>query len=107
VAEGIEPAELSVEASTQPFERVWMNMRYEAPQDAFPAIVSYYGEAHSAGALVWEQSEMPEGIDDLEYFETTGANSLAGRPLTLSVDRYTEDTSYPANVNLGLKLQDV
>lgn len=107
VAEGVEPAELSVEASTQPFERVWMNMRYEAPQDAFPAIVSYYGEAHSAGALVWEQSEMPEGIDDLEYFETTGANSLAGRPLTLSVDRYTEDTSYPANVNLGLKLQDV
>jgi len=55
---------------------------------------------------VWEASTMPEGIDDLEYFETTGQNSLGGRPLTLSVDRYTEDTSYPANVNLGLKLQD-
>jgi hypothetical protein len=106
VAEGIEPAELSVEASTQPFERVWMSMRYEAPQDAFPSIISFYGEEHSAGALVWEASTMPEGIDDLEYFETTGQNSLGGRPLTLSVDRYTEDTSYPANVNLGLKLQD-
>ncbi len=106
VADGIEPAELSVEASTQPFERVWMNMRYEAPQDAFPGIISFYGEEHSTGGLVWEASAMPEGINDVEYFETTGPNSLGGRPLTLSVDRYTEDTSYPANVNLGLKLQD-
>lgn len=106
VAEGIEPAELSVEASTQPFERVWMSMRYEAPQEAFPAIISFYGEEHSTGGLVWEASAMPEGIDDVEYFETTGPNSLGGRPLTLSVDRYTEDTSYPANVNLALKLQD-
>ena len=107
VADGIEPAELSVEASTQPFERVWMSMRYEAPQEGFPAIVSYYGEDHTAGALEWPASPAPDGIDELEYFEAAGPLGLGGRPITLAVDRYTEDTSYPANVNLGLKLQDV
>ena len=106
VADGLALAELSAEAGKQSFDRVWMDARYTAPQDQFPALVSEYGHDHSAGALVWPQSSMPEGIDDLEYFQHSEALTLAGAPVTVSVDRYIAEPDSPAAVNLSVKLQD-
>lgn len=105
VADGLALAELSAEAGTQPVERVWMSARYTAPQDQFPGLVSFYGGDHTAGALAYPQSAMPEGIDDLEYFQHDGNPTLAGHPVTVSVDRYLPEPDFPAAVNLGVKLE--
>lgn len=104
-ADGLALAELSAEAGTQPFDRVWMNARYTAPQDQFPGLISFYGADHSAGALVYPQSTMPEGIDEVEYFQHEGSPTLGGHAVTVAVDRYLAEPDFPAAVNLGVKLE--
>ena len=106
VADGLALAELSAEAGKQPFDRVWMDARYTAPQDQFPGLVDYYNSAHTAGALTYEPGTAPEGIDELEYFQHDGSSTLADRPVTASVDRYLAEPDFPAAVNLSVKLQD-
>jgi hypothetical protein len=105
VADGLALAELSAEAGTQPADRVWLSARFTAPQDQFPALVSFYGHDHTEGALVYPQSAMPEGIDDLEYFQHDGSPTLAGHAFTVSVDRYLPEPEFPAAVNLAVKLE--
>jgi len=105
VADGVTLAELSAEAGKQPFDRVWMNARFTAPQDQFPALISFYGNEHSDSALAWPQSVMPEGIDELEYFQHSEAVTLADHPVTVAADRYLPEPDFPAAVNIGVKLE--
>jgi hypothetical protein len=104
VAEGTSPIEVNVEASSQPAPRLTYNVRYEAPADDFDRLVEFYAAERTGGALVYPAVEAPADLSEVEWFSGDPAATLAGYPLTASVERYLPEPDQPVVASLGVTI---
>lgn len=104
VADGVSLVELNVEANSQPAPRLTYNVRVEAPAADYDRLVEFYAAEHTGGALVYAATEPPADLSEVEWFSGDPNATLAGRPLTVNVERYLPEPDQPAAVTLGVML---
>ena len=104
VADGVSLAELNVEANAQPAPRLTYSVRYESPATDYDRLVEFYAADHTGGALVYAATEPPADLSEVEWFNGDPNASLAGRPLTVNVERYLPEPDQPVAAVLGVML---
>ena len=102
VAEGLELVYLD---ATDADTGVWMAAEFTAPADQFEALVQFYAQDHTGGALVLDSSSPPEDLSALDYFTAGFFPTLAGYDIFVTVERDLADPAAPVRVGLSVRVE--
>jgi len=84
---------------------VWLSAEYTAPADQFDALVQFYAQDHTSGALELDATSLPDDLSALDYFTAGFFPTLAGFTIFATVERDFTQPDADVIVRLSVRVE--